>query len=1084
MVRSAISGLLALLIAAACLPPAAARAAESGPARYIVTYRTTAAADPGRASDELPAGADWLGDLGTGRSESVLLTPAERDALAADPDVLRVDPDLPVSLVSIPTAVVDPNDPRLAEQWSLGSGTAGIHRFDAPDAGDGAGIVVAVLDTGSLPHEDMAGAWTGGYDFVAPLNMANDGDARDADPSDPGDFYWFTWPDGHQTLTPSSWHGLHVASTIAARSGNGIGIAGVAPGVQIEPVRVLGSGGGSLSDIADAVRWAAGLPVVGVPDNPRPAKIINLSIQGTDNTTRCPYFLNLAINAAVAAGAIVVSAAGNAGADSAYWFPGNCNVVTVAATGPRGTGVEYSNHGSTVEIAAPGGNPNDGANHSGSVLGAMNLGDSAPGADGYALLAGTSMASPHIAGVAALMLSANPALSQADVIELLGATARPFAAGGNWCLNDGATCGAGIADAPAAVAAARERAGSATAISLTAPSGSLGIGTAHELAASASSGAAVSYTSLTPAACTVSATGRVAALAAGTCAVRVSAPRSGGSAGAVRRATIEVAAEAITFALPATLDPTGGDLLLSGASGTGGALAFSSRTPGVCTVSGTTLTALATGTCTVRAAGAVSTLDRSTVIVTGVSRLELDPSAPARLYMGEANTVEIILTTAAAPVAEGSAACGSVSTAAAGGSSGAWHWRLGVNPPTSGSCAISVGTTATALFPALSATVTRPAVLPRSSGGTAVTINAGAAGTADRLVDLDVVWPNGATALLVTEGGSTTRLVPAAAHIAGALSLSAGAAGTRTVSVAFEGVSAPAVSDSILYDATAPLISLPDRLYGRPSGATIRPILSDAGGGLSSGAASLTAAALPAGTCAVIPLPGLTPVVNCAAALAEGSTYVLRLTVTDSVGNGTTVDRTLIVDSTAPQVAIPSGLATRSATTVTIPLSVVEAASGMGAGASLSATLTLGTKRGNCTTISAPGLSPALSCSVAALTADGAAVLTVTALDAAGNTSTTTGTLRIDRTAPTVASAALKWSASTGAVLTLTWSGRDTGSGIAGVQVTTTTAAPGPVRSGSPLSYALSSRRHGAAVYVRTVDAAGNTSAWKKLTTP
>ena len=168
--------------------------------------------------------------------------------------------------------------------------------------------------------------------------IANDGDLADGNPADPGD--WVTTSEtalGYFAgcgASNSSWHGTHVSGTIAAKSDNGIGIAGIASGVKILPVRVLGKCGGFESDVTDGIRWAAGLAVAGAPTNPNPAAIISLSLGGAG---ACPSAYQTAITDAIAVGAIVVVAAGNSGVDASASAPANCaGVVSVAATGAGG----------------------------------------------------------------------------------------------------------------------------------------------------------------------------------------------------------------------------------------------------------------------------------------------------------------------------------------------------------------------------------------------------------------------------------------------------------------------------------------------------------------------------------------------------------------------------------------------------------------------------------------------------------------------------------------------------------------------------------------------------------------------------
>ncbi len=319
-------------------------------------------------------------------------------------------------------------------------------------------IIVAVIDSGVLPHRDFPGNILPGYDFVSEdrpgiFFTANDGDGRDSDATDPGD--WITGIEnaGKDTspgffagcgVKNSSWHGTHVAGTIGAVSRDRRGITGVNPAVKILPVRAWGKCGGYASDIVDGARWAAGLPVPGVPQNPYPAQILNMSLDGPGS---CNMSVQQAINEIVDAGKIVIVSAGNRNSDAAEFSPASCKgVITVAATDRAGRKAPYSNYGSVVTISAPGGDTSrvlsDG------VLSTLNSGKTSPVADDYGYKQGTSMAAPHVAGIVSLMLSANPTLTPAQVVSAIQASARPFPTGtGADCTKD--ACGAGIINAAA-----------------------------------------------------------------------------------------------------------------------------------------------------------------------------------------------------------------------------------------------------------------------------------------------------------------------------------------------------------------------------------------------------------------------------------------------------------------------------------------------------------------------------------------------------------------------------------------------------------------------------------------------------------
>ena len=335
-------------------------------------------------------------------------------------------------------ALLTPNDSFYAsQQWDLFESAAGINAPTAWDTTSGSGMVVAVIDTGYRPHADLAANIVPGYDFVSDATNTHDGDGRDSDALDPGDYSAAGECDANSY--DSSWHGTHVAGTIAAMTNNAAGIAGIAFGARVQPVRVLGNCGGTFADIADAIVWAAGGTVSGVPANATPARVINMSLGGTSS---CPSTMQSAINTARGLGTAVVVAAGNESSNASGSSPANCSgVIAVAAVGRTGARASYSNFGAVVDLAAPGG---DGSN---GIYSTLNAGSTTPGADSYAAYRGTSMAAPHVAAVAALMLSVNSALTPDDLESRLKASARAFPA---TC----SQCGTGLLDAAAAVAAA------------------------------------------------------------------------------------------------------------------------------------------------------------------------------------------------------------------------------------------------------------------------------------------------------------------------------------------------------------------------------------------------------------------------------------------------------------------------------------------------------------------------------------------------------------------------------------------------------------------------------------------------------
>jgi serine protease len=421
--------------------------------RFIITYRDSSRsaklATLGKlpdASGRLSMGINPMRTLSTGAD--VIRTDRKLDAaeskqlmveLMKDPNVLAVEADIRLKPLFVP------NDPLYAQQWHYRNGAGGINLEPAWDITRGAGVVVGVIDTGITPHSEFAGQLVPGYDFIGDIDTAVDGDGRDADPNDPGD--WSAAGECGFFAEDSSWHGTHVAGTIAALTDNGAGVAGVAPGAKILPLRALGKCGGFLSDIADAITWGSGGTVTGLPANANPAEVLNLSLGGGG---ACSVAFQTAIDAAVGRGTTVVVAAGNSGGDAATQQPASCNnVIAVSAVGPTGTLASYSSFGAVVDVAAPGGTGASPATDN--VLSALNLGLTSQGTEGYAWYAGTSMASPHVAGVAALIQSASATpKTPAQVKKIIENTA--YANGGfpGGC-GYAKPCGTGIVDATAAV---------------------------------------------------------------------------------------------------------------------------------------------------------------------------------------------------------------------------------------------------------------------------------------------------------------------------------------------------------------------------------------------------------------------------------------------------------------------------------------------------------------------------------------------------------------------------------------------------------------------------------------------------------
>lgn len=398
---------------------------------------------------------------------------AVADADATDPEAtaarLRKDPRIadvtPDRWLRLHDTV--PNDPEYGpRQPYLGSPAAVPGAVNLPLAWDrtqgSEGIVIAVVDTGILPHPDLAGRLLAGYDFIADPTFSLDGDGRDPDPVDSGDNVpaGYVCPgssSGPPATTGNTWHGTRVAGVIGAASNNAQDVAGVDWRARLLPVRVSGRCGALLSDTVDGMRWAGGLPVPNVPANPNPARVINVSLGGGS----CTSAEQSAVNDLIARGAVVVAATGNtAGAVEA---PADCaGVIAVTAHANDGENSSFANVGPQVAISAPGGGCGNSKVTSGQCQGPVSLirtlnndGTTSPGNYTLSNSAGTSFAAPMVSGVVGLMFAINPNLVPAQVTTQLKNSARAHPAG-TYCTQSGnaGACGAGLLDAEGAVAAA------------------------------------------------------------------------------------------------------------------------------------------------------------------------------------------------------------------------------------------------------------------------------------------------------------------------------------------------------------------------------------------------------------------------------------------------------------------------------------------------------------------------------------------------------------------------------------------------------------------------------------------------------
>jgi serine protease len=363
--------------------------------------------------------------------------------LAARSDVEYAEPDRRIH------ALAAPNDPEYAQQWALSTNIPG--RLNMPDAWsvttgsstNGPNPIVAIVDSGvMLNHPDLAGKILPGYDFISDPSTAADNDppgpgsSRDANPDDPGD-------------DQASYHGTHVAGIAAALGNNRVGVAGVSWGARILPARILGAGGGAVSDMIDAVLWAAGIDSRAVPpaypSNPNKADVINLSVGGIG---KCSSAEQEAFNQVIAAGTTVIVAAGNDAekpgqGDAWTTDPASCSGVTVVgAVGQNGARAAYSNYGSRLDIMAPGGDDKPG----GGILSTIKDPNGKPG---YEFKYGTSMATPHVAGIIALMRSLRPQLTPGQIGDMIKIQADAVNCSGR------TGCGTGLLDAGAVMRAVR-----------------------------------------------------------------------------------------------------------------------------------------------------------------------------------------------------------------------------------------------------------------------------------------------------------------------------------------------------------------------------------------------------------------------------------------------------------------------------------------------------------------------------------------------------------------------------------------------------------------------------------------------------
>ena len=361
---------------------------------------------PSKVHFELPEGLS--------ESEAASYTIALATTLRGKPGVVIAEPDFVMTAFA---AQVTPNDPfynlqwhyeqiQLPAAWALTTGSNSVR--------------VAVLDTGSAPSTDLAPREVAGFDMINDPNIAGDGDGRDSDPTDVGD---------STGIQPSSFHGAHVAGTIGAVTNNGSGVSGVTWASQILHLRVLGVGGGSTFDIQNAVLYAAGLPNASGQTTAL-AHIQNMSLGGGGFSQS---FQN-AIDDATAAGSLIIAAAGNENSSTPSYPAAYNNVISVAAVDFEQRRAPYSNFHPTVDIAAPGGDVSADRNGDGYADGVLSTKPddsvSPTNFENYSFYQGTSMAAPHVAGVAALLLALDLNLTPAQLTSILTSTATDLGAAG------------------------------------------------------------------------------------------------------------------------------------------------------------------------------------------------------------------------------------------------------------------------------------------------------------------------------------------------------------------------------------------------------------------------------------------------------------------------------------------------------------------------------------------------------------------------------------------------------------------------------------------------------------------------------
>lgn len=343
------------------------------------------------------------------------------DQLNKDPNVEYAEPDTFVTTSDINPDILDQverQDTTRKNQWHLAD--SGV--IDAWKSGyTGKGVVIGINDSGYQNHSDLSPNYLGGYDFISESSISADGNSRDNDPTDEGDYHYRDVLDQYgrtvKKLFPSSWHGTHVAGIASAAGQGKDSLTGVAYNSKFTSGRSLGTGGGYTSDIADSFAWLGGVDISGIPTNQNPARVINGSLGSNpvpSGTAQTPIIYKETFRKLRDKGVVVVVAAGNENVNANRVTPANADdVIVVGSLNSSGNRSSFSNYGNVVDVYAPGSD----------IYSSLNTGVYDPVAQGNDYKSGTSMATPVVSGIVALMLEKNPDLTPDEIEQILKDTA-------------------------------------------------------------------------------------------------------------------------------------------------------------------------------------------------------------------------------------------------------------------------------------------------------------------------------------------------------------------------------------------------------------------------------------------------------------------------------------------------------------------------------------------------------------------------------------------------------------------------------------------------------------------------------------